>query len=279
MVAAASGVHHVFSLKCIMPHRLHCPLPCSNVDRILADWDALLPATLAAWGEGDERLAAAFETHRAALMSGSAQQWQELNPLVGGWAGGREGGRACDAWPVVLLLWAQRSAVGSLAPSLIATLRVLLAASCLHRAAMPLPSALQLLGTAVLRCSMRVLERRCGSAPTHSTSPGGDLCATLVRLGCILRACAATAYTALVPCCLLCLPHGRARLHSRTRPALVIARWTAVHTPAPVVCSSKAAHRLVSLLRSQLGLDLDEQSPRLFASLIPPNERKIAALR
>lgn len=43
--------------------------------------------------------------------------------------------------------------------------------------------------------------------------------------------------------------------------------------------SSKAAHRLVSLLRSQLGMELDEHSPRLFASLIPPNERKIAALR
>ncbi|KAI7843756.1 hypothetical protein COHA_002654 [Chlorella ohadii] len=119
----------------------------SNVQRILSDWDAVLPATLAAWGEADERLAAAFEAHRAALMSGAAQRWQELNPLVHG----------------------------------------------------------------------RVYE----------------------GVGEALRECPYPFY----------------------------------------IASSKAAHRLVSLLRSQLGLELDEQSPRLFASLIPPNERKIAALR
>lgn len=60
------------------------PTACSNVERILADWDALLPASLAAWGEGEERLAAAFEAHRSALMAGAAERWQALNPLVGG---------------------------------------------------------------------------------------------------------------------------------------------------------------------------------------------------
>lgn len=60
------------------------PAACSNVERILADWDGLLPASLAAWGEGEERLAAAFEAHRSALMAGAAERWQALNPLVGG---------------------------------------------------------------------------------------------------------------------------------------------------------------------------------------------------
>ncbi len=45
------------------------------------------------------------------------------------------------------------------------------------------------------------------------------------------------------------------------------------------VASSKAAHRISPLLRSLLGVDMDEASPRLFAGLIPPEERKIAALR
>ena len=45
------------------------------------------------------------------------------------------------------------------------------------------------------------------------------------------------------------------------------------------VASSKAAHRISPLLRALLGVDMDTASPRLFAGLIPPNERKIAALR
>ena len=45
------------------------------------------------------------------------------------------------------------------------------------------------------------------------------------------------------------------------------------------VASSKAAHRISPLLRSLLGVDMDTASPRLFAGLIPPNERKVAALR
>lgn len=45
------------------------------------------------------------------------------------------------------------------------------------------------------------------------------------------------------------------------------------------VASSKAVGRLVTLLRASLGMEVDQQSPRLFASLIPPNEKKIEALR
>lgn len=45
------------------------------------------------------------------------------------------------------------------------------------------------------------------------------------------------------------------------------------------IASSKAAGRLVTLLNASLGMGVEEGSPRLFASLIPPNERKIAALR
>ena len=47
------------------------------------------------------------------------------------------------------------------------------------------------------------------------------------------------------------------------------------------IATSKAARRLVPLLRhSRLGLDdIDESSPRIFAALLPPNERKIETLR
>lgn len=45
------------------------------------------------------------------------------------------------------------------------------------------------------------------------------------------------------------------------------------------IASSKKASRLVSLLQGQLGLEVEEGSPRLFASLLPPNEKKIEALR
>lgn len=52
--------------------------------KILADWDALLPATLAAWGASPDVLAAAFEAHRAARMAGDAAGWRALNPLYPG---------------------------------------------------------------------------------------------------------------------------------------------------------------------------------------------------
>jgi hypothetical protein len=117
-------------------------LLCSNVQRILADWDALLPATMASWGEEHAVLAAAFESHRAAQMSGNAARWLALNPLYPGVA------------------------------------------------------------------------------------------------------------DALADC------------------------------PYPFyIASSKAAARLVALLRDSLGMDVDADSPRLFASLIPPNEKKVKALR
>lgn len=45
------------------------------------------------------------------------------------------------------------------------------------------------------------------------------------------------------------------------------------------IASSKASSRLVALLRAGLGMDVEEGSPRVLASLIPPNEKKIAALR
>ena len=46
-------------------------------------------------------------------------------------------------------------------------------------------------------------------------------------------------------------------------------------------CSSKRGDRLVRLLNAQLSLSpaLDEYSPRVFSSMIPPNEKKIQALR
>lgn len=54
------------------------------MDKILADWDGLLPATLEAWGQSPDALAAAFEAHRAALMAGDAAAWRKLNPLYPG---------------------------------------------------------------------------------------------------------------------------------------------------------------------------------------------------
>ena len=50
--------------------------------------------------------------------------------------------------------------------------------------------------------------------------------------------------------------------------------------PAPFyICSSKRGDRLLRLLNAQLNLQLDESSPRVLSSLIPPNEKKIEALR
>ena len=45
------------------------------------------------------------------------------------------------------------------------------------------------------------------------------------------------------------------------------------------VASSKAAHRISLLMGSLLGIDLPPNSPRLFASLVPPEESKVEALR
>ncbi|KAG2438890.1 hypothetical protein HYH02_010686 [Chlamydomonas schloesseri] len=44
------------------------------------------------------------------------------------------------------------------------------------------------------------------------------------------------------------------------------------------IASSKAAHRVAALSRAVLGLDLPADSPRLFASLLPPEEKKAEAL-
>ena len=45
------------------------------------------------------------------------------------------------------------------------------------------------------------------------------------------------------------------------------------------VASSKAAHRISVLMGSLLGIDLPPDSPRLFASLVPPEQSKVEALR
>lgn len=45
------------------------------------------------------------------------------------------------------------------------------------------------------------------------------------------------------------------------------------------VASSKRRDRLVRLLNAHLCLGLEPDSPRMLAGLIPPNERKIEALR
>ena len=43
--------------------------------------------------------------------------------------------------------------------------------------------------------------------------------------------------------------------------------------------TSKSAVQTAEVLRGLLDLDLPPDSPRLFTSLIPPNERKMDALR
>lgn len=45
------------------------------------------------------------------------------------------------------------------------------------------------------------------------------------------------------------------------------------------ICSSKRGDRLVTLLQALLGLKVDEESNRLFHTLIPPTERKLQVLR
>jgi len=68
--------------------------------------------------------------------------------------------------------------------------------------------------------------------------------------------------------------------------------WLAMNQPYPgvaealrycefpfYIASSKAAKRVSPLLKEQLGQDIPEDSPRLFASLLPPNEMKVETLR
>jgi len=46
------------------------------------------------------------------------------------------------------------------------------------------------------------------------------------------------------------------------------------------VSRSKAAHRVSTLLQEHFGLaDVTVDSPRLFASLLPPDDKKVEALR
>ncbi|KAI8467749.1 MAG: hypothetical protein J3K34DRAFT_429434 [Monoraphidium minutum] len=70
------------------------------------------------------------------------------------------------------------------------------------------------------------------------------------------------------------------------------AGWLACNKPYPgvvdalasceapfYIASSKAASRVSVLAREALGMDVDGDSPRLYCSLIPPNEKKVEALR
>jgi phosphoglycolate phosphatase-like HAD superfamily hydrolase len=50
--------------------------------------------------------------------------------------------------------------------------------------------------------------------------------------------------------------------------------------PSPYyIATSKSSKRVFPLLREQLGLDLEDDSPRVFHSLIPPNELKLNVLK
>uniref|UniRef100_A0A7S1X9G1 Uncharacterized protein n=1 Tax=Tetraselmis chuii TaxID=63592 RepID=A0A7S1X9G1_9CHLO len=52
------------------------------------------------------------------------------------------------------------------------------------------------------------------------------------------------------------------------------------HSPNPVYFASSKSGALVSrILRDNLGLDVPDDSPRVFAGLLPPNQAKAAALR
>lgn len=45
------------------------------------------------------------------------------------------------------------------------------------------------------------------------------------------------------------------------------------------IASSKSAHRVSALCKQKLGIDLPEDDPRLYSSLLPPNDKKAEALR
>lgn len=74
----------------------------------------------------------------------------------------------------------------------------------------------------------------------------------------------------------MCLQH--AWVH---RNQLYAGIYEALHTCSYpwYVASSKAAHRVSSLMSSLLGIQMEPSSPRLMAGLLPPSERKIEALR
>lgn len=62
------------------------------------------------------------------------------------------------------------------------------------------------------------------------------------------------------------------------RPYLGVKEWLA-ECPFPFyIASSKAGHRLSTLLTQNFGLDVPADSPRLFSSLLPPEEKKVEAL-
>jgi hypothetical protein len=70
------------------------------------------------------------------------------------------------------------------------------------------------------------------------------------------------------------------------------AAWLALNRPYPgasdallycesptYIVSSKAAHRVAALLAAHFSLQLVQDSPRLLCGLLPPNEKKVEALR
>jgi hypothetical protein len=54
---------------------------------------------------------------------------------------------------------------------------------------------------------------------------------------------------------------------------------TEADAPETLETRSKAAHRVAALASGVLGVPVEEGSPRIFCSLIPPNEKKVEALR
>lgn len=76
------------------------------------------------------------------------------------------------------------------------------------------------------------------------------------------------------------LAEDRAGWLSRNRPYPgMVDALTSSEYPV-YFASSKAAHRVSTLLQEHFGLsDLTEDSPRLFASLLPPEEKKVETLR
>ncbi len=49
--------------------------------------------------------------------------------------------------------------------------------------------------------------------------------------------------------------------------------------PLGFVCRTVAAHRVSPLLAARFGVDMPTDSPRLFASLLPPDDAKAEALQ
>lgn len=57
----------------------------------------------------------------------------------------------------------------------------------------------------------------------------------------------------------------------------VLDAFKGCHFPV-YIASSKAGHRVSALMKAVMGVDIPPDSPRLFASLLPPEEAKAAAL-